>query len=790
MSREPESDFVNEALPAFLSEAREQTDMLEQLLLQLEDAPDDSGLLNALFRCAHTVKGSAGIFGLDRVVAFAHHVETLLHRLRDGQVRLTPDLSTLLLRCNDQVLVLVNEAGGQPADEAGVAARAALVLELQAASGITAPSVAAAAEASQRRWHVSIAFGKDTFRNGMDPQAILSYVRGLGAVPRLVCDTGAVPPLDQLDPESCHLAFEFGLLSEATREQIEGAFSFVRGDCSLHVIAPDATPADFAELIEAMPDNQRLGEILVAAGAITQAQLQQGLRVQQAAAAVGQPPLLGAVLGETAGVSPQVVDAALKKQQRQQGSAPAREPAAADDQRFIRVQAHRLDEVINLLGELVIAGAGASLLAKQTKQRKLVEANAQISRLIEEIRNGTLQLRMVPIGETFSRFRRVVRDTAAELGKDVALELVGGETELDKSVVERIADPLMHLVRNALDHGLETPADRVAAGKPGQSCLTLSACHEAGSIVIRIHDDGRGIQRQKVLQRAWDRGLVEPGVVPDDEAILRLIFEPGFSTAEKVTNLSGRGVGMDVVRSNIEALRGSVVLTSEEGAGSNIEIRLPLTLAIIDGFLVGVGPSKFIFLLDAVVEVIANRARPEQLDARGRGVVELRNQVLPVVSLRALYALDGDEPARGSVVVLQAGSRRYGVLVDALLGQHQTVIKPLGRMFKSLRGMSGSSILGNGEVALIFDVHALCQMAAEPTGHLSERSRTTKRRTRLMTTAQPSWMARLVAGPNCKPRRPNCASRPRRCRPRTPPAPPPSRRAWRPKPPWRRSTRG
>jgi two-component system, chemotaxis family, sensor kinase CheA len=330
----------------------------------------------------------------------------------------------------------------------------------------------------------------------------------------------------------------------------------------------------------------------------------------------------------------------------------------------------------------------------------------------------------VPIGETFSRFRRVVRDTAAELGKDVALALEGGETELDKSVVERIADPLMHLVRNALDHGLETPEQRLAAGKPAQGRLTLSARHEAGSIVIRIVDDGRGIQRDKVLARAWERGLVEQGVVPDDDAILRLIFEPGFSTAEKVTNLSGRGVGMDVVRSNIEALRGSVMLSSDAGHGSCIEIRLPLTLAIIDGFLVGVGASKFIFPLDAVVEVIENRDSLGALDARGRGVAELRGQVLPVVSLRTLYALDAEVPERSSVVVIQSGTRRYGVLVDQLLGQHQTVIKPLGRMFRSLRGMSGSSILGNGEVALIFDVHSLSQMAAEPSG-TTERTRIT-----------------------------------------------------------------
>jgi two-component system chemotaxis sensor kinase CheA len=733
-----DQSFIAEALPAFISEAQEQIEALEQLLLELEGRPDDRELLNALFRCAHTVKGSAGIFGLDRVVAFTHHVETLLDRLREGQLALTPALSTLLLQCNDQIRSLVTQAQARAVDEdpAAVAQRAALVLQLQDAAG-AAPATAAVASASaagpaaamvaavaapSRRWHVFAGFGADTFRNGMDPLAILNYVRGLGTVPQLVCDVAAVPPLQQLDPESCHLAFEFGLDSEAGRDEIEGAFSFVRDDCALHVTEPDASPADFAALIAAMPDNPRLGDILVAVGAVTRSQLQQALQAQACGAAGGDAKPLGQVLQATTGICRTVVDAALAKQNklRPAGDAAAqkaREGAApGDDHRFIRVQADRLDAVINLLGELVIAGAGASLLARQTRQGTLIEANAQISRLIEEIRNGTLQLRMVPIGETFSRFRRVVRDTAAELGKDVQLEIVGGETELDKSVVERIADPLMHLVRNALDHGLETPEQRTGTGKPAQGRLRLSACHESGSILIRIDDDGRGIQRQKVLERAWERGLVEPGVVPADADIDRLIFEPGFSTAEKVTNLSGRGVGMDVVRRNIEALRGTVQLASTPGEGSCIEIRLPLTLAIIDGFLIGVGSSKFIFPLDAVVEVIENRPTVSRLDARGRGFVELRGQVLPVVSLRSLYALDQQDPERSSVVVLLAGGRRYGVMVDQLLGQHQTVIKPLGRMFRSLRGMSGSSILGNGEVALIFDVNSLSQLAAEPTG--------------------------------------------------------------------------
>ena len=721
-SKDQDNSFVNEALPAFISEAKEQTDTLEQLLLQLEEAPQDRELLDALFRCAHTVKGSAGIFGLDDVVTFTHHVETLLDRLREGHLTLDPDLSTLLLQSNDQIRALVDaaESGSQDSQERQQS-RAGIVLRLKAACGgntdaLPDPDAPVADVASPQRpgpWRIAVAFGVDTFRNGMDPLAILNYLRGLGSIQALVCDLGAIPALDSADPESCHLAFRFELQTDAARSEIEAAFSFVREDCTLELVAPPATESEILQRFSDMPEQPLLGELLVAAGAVSTRQIKSSLDSQQRTLGLtGDKPNLGEVLRHDHGVSAKVVNAALQKQQRQR-------EGSVDDQRLIRVQADRLDAVINLLGELVIAGAGASLLARETRQGSLIEANQQITRLIEEIRNGTLQLRMVPIGETFSRFRRVVRDTAAELAKDVALEIVGGETELDKSVVERIADPLMHLVRNALDHGLEPPGERVAAGKPPQGKLTLSACHESGSILIRIQDDGRGIRRERVLQRAWERGLVEQGVVPPDADILKLIFEAGFSTAEKVTNLSGRGVGMDVVRRNIEALRGTVNLSSDEGQGSCIEIRLPLTLAIIDGFLIGVGPSKFIFPLESVVEVIENRPTETALDARGSSIVELRGQVLSVLSLRSLYALDSPAPERSSVVVIQSGTRRYGVMVDQLLGQHQTVIKPLGRMFRSLRGMSGSSILGSGEVALIFDVASLGQLAGQQPTHTS-----------------------------------------------------------------------
>ena len=733
-NNEADRSFIAEALPVFISEAQEQIEALEQLLLQLEHTPADRELLDALFRCAHTIKGSAGIFGLDAVVGFTHHVETLLDRLRGGQLSLTPTLSTLLLQCNDQIRLLISAAQSPVSDDAdALASRQALVARLQAASGDGAAAVDSAAPATDHRagdgdgdgavghsgggtgqWQIAVVFGGDTFRNGMDPLTILNYVAGLGRISAVVCDTSAIPALDQIDAETCHLGFKLTLDTCVDRSQIEAAFSFVRDDCTLALTPPDARPAptiSTAGMVQQLAgEAPRLGEMLVDIGVLTPQALGDALGSQAAAQRDnGQAPRIGEILQAAHGVAPQVIDAALRKQSSQRAAAPA---SASGDDRFIRVQADRLDAVINLLGELVIAGAGAALLARQTKQRNLIEANTQIGRLIEEIRNGTLKLRMVPIGETFSRFRRVVRDTAAELGKDVALDIVGGETELDKSVVERIADPLMHLVRNGLDHGLETPAERLAAGKPAQGRLTLSACHESGGILIRIQDDGRGISRSRVLERAWERGLVERGVTPDDDSILKLIFEPGFSTAQTITNLSGRGVGMDVVRRNIEALRGTVTLRSSEGEGSTIDIRLPLTLAIIDGFLVGVGSTKFIFPLEAVVEVIESRATALRADAHGRSCVELRGRVLPVVDLRQLYALDSTPPPRVSVVVIQAGGRPFGVLVDGLLGQHQTVIKPLSRMFRSLRGISGSSILGSGEVALIFDVVSLSQLAA------------------------------------------------------------------------------
>ena len=713
-----DAEFIAQAMPAFISEAQEQTETIEQLLLQLEENPEDGELLDSLFRCAHTVKGSAGIFGLNKVVEFTHHVETLLDMMREGQVALSASLSTLLLQCNDQIKFLVGAANDDDADsDEQKDARADLVIQLRAvtearaAPGAASVAAGAPAQAGQGgaavHWVISARFGQEVFRNGMDPLSIARYLGAMGEVLQMRCSLDAVPSLVNLNPETCYLSFGMELLSTATREELEGAFSFVQEDCEVEIVAPETPQQKLAREIDELPETPRLGDMLVSVGAVTQDQLAQVLTAQgKSRVGAAAPVKVGNLLETQAGVAPEVVEAALGKQQK------IRENAPSEEGRYIRVQADRLDAVINLLGELVIAGAGATLLARQSRQAALTEASLQMNGLIEEIRNGTLGLRMVPVGETFSRFRRVVRDTAASLGKEVNFEIYGGEAELDKSMVEKIADPLMHLVRNSLDHGLEPPQERLAAGKSRAGRLTLSAQHETGSILIRIEDDGRGINRERVLQRAWNRGLVEQGVVPSDDAINMLIFEPGFSTAEQVTNLSGRGVGMDVVRRNIEALRGSIKLTSMTGIGLQVDIRLPLTLAIIDGFMVAVGPSKYVLPLESVVEVIESQRGAAKFDRTGRRVMELRGAVLPVVSLRTLYGCDAPASERTSVVVIHSVRGRYGIEIDVLLGQYQTVIKPLGRLFKSLRGISGSSILGSGEVALILDVNSLGDLAS------------------------------------------------------------------------------
>jgi two-component system chemotaxis sensor kinase CheA len=551
-------------------------------------------------------------------------------------------------------------------------------------------------------WHISVRFGQNVLRNGMEPLAFLRYLLSLGEILHVATLTDAIPDAEEMDPESCYLGFEITFRSHASKEQIERVFDFVRDDCDLRILPPNSRIADYIALIESLPEEtMRLGEILVKSGSLTGEELDRGLRRQSAGAEASEtPPPLGEILVEEKVVQPEIVEAAAAKQKQVSDK-------KAADSRLIRVQADKLDHLIDLVGELVIAGASANLLAQKSKQATLVEATSILSRLVENIRDSALQLRMVQIGETFNRFHRVIRDVSKEIGKEIELSIQGGETELDKSVVEKIGDPLMHLVRNAMDHGIEPAAVRAARGKPVAGHVGLNAFHDSGSIVIEVSDDGGGLPKEKIRAKAIEKGLISASQVLSDQEIANLIFEPGFSTADKVTNLSGRGVGMDVVKKNIQALRGTAEIHSEEGMGSRVTIRLPLTLAIIDGFLVGVDRATYVVPLEMVVECLEL-----QEIAVDRNYLNLRGEVLPFVRLRELFEVTGERPKRENVVVVKAGSQKAGIVVDVLHGEFQTVIKPLSAIFHKLRGISGSTILGTGDVALILDVQALTQLAA------------------------------------------------------------------------------
>jgi len=694
---------IDQVTYTFIAESRELLEQMESALLAV--ARDGMDAVNAIFRAAHTIKGSAGMFGLDPVVEFTHVAESVLDKVRDGAIPVTDELVALLLGCRDHIGALVDavERGTLDTDadlaQAGMPLVAALQGYLGGSAGraASAPAAAAGAAAGTGHWHISLRFGTDVLRNGMDPLSFIRYLGQMGTVTGVVTIADDLPDADAFDPESCYLGFEIGFDSDADKAAIDGVFDFVRDDCVIRIQPPENRVAGYlAWLDEAPAQRERLGEMLVRCGSVTAHELEQALAAQATARAAGTPAApIGAILVEQGAVHAPVVEAALAKQRQAAESRPQQE------NRSVRVDADKLDRLINLVGELIIAGAGANLVARRTQIPELLECTSTLSSLVEEVRDSALQLRMVKIGATFNRFQRVVHDVARELGKDIRLDVSGEDAELDKTVVEKIGDPLTHLVRNAMDHGIE-PADvRAARGKPAQGTVALNAYHDSGSIVIEVSDDGGGLKRERILAKAIERGLVEPGRTLSDKEIFNLIFEPGFSTAEQVTNLSGRGVGMDVVKRNIVALRGSVEIASTEGAGTTVTVRLPLTLAIINGFQVGIGKSVFVIPMDMVEECIEFHEQP------GCDWVDLRGRPLPFVRLRERFGIEGAPARRRSIVVVRYGSSKAGLVVDQLLGEFQTVIKPLGKVFAGARFLSGSSILGNGEVALILDMAAL-----------------------------------------------------------------------------------
>jgi two-component system chemotaxis sensor kinase CheA len=705
------------ALQTFFAEAEDLLNSMEAALLRLDDGNQDMETINEIFRAAHTIKGSAGLFGLDDIVSFTHTVENVLDRARDEKITIGGDLLSILLPCRDHIATLVEHAMHGTENDAECLAQGQALLDslqpwLEASSQPAAAPVRAKTQnlvrseniTDHEAWHISVRLGPDLLRNGMDPLSILRFLGTLGEITHITTLTDHLPGFSEFDPERLYLGFEITLVSEATQQQIEDAFMFVREDSQISIIPPRSNIQAYIDLIKSLPEStQRLGEILVKSHAITYQELEAALATQkQQAKSDGAVGMLGDILIEEQSVAPEIVSAALDKQKK------IAEKKASGENRFIRVDADRLDTLINLIGELVINRQRVDLLASKLGDTALIEAVTSMGNFTEAIRDAALTLRMVPIGDTFQKFKRVVRDTAKSIGKEIDLEIEGAETELDRSMVEKLNDPLMHIVRNAMDHGIESVAVRESRGKPSAGTIRLTARHDAGNIVIGIQDDGGGLDVDKIRKKAIANGILEEGEHLSHQEIYQLIFHPGLSTADQVTNLSGRGVGMDVVKRNIEELQGGIEIDSELTVGTSFSIRLPLTLAIIDGFHVTAGHIDFIVPQNTILECVD---LDSLVHVKGQNCVNLRGEQVPYIRLREIFALQSTEQRREKIVVVQFGDKRAGIVVDELHGEIQTVVKPMGPIFHALKGIGGSSLLGTGAVALILDVQQLIGFA-------------------------------------------------------------------------------
>ncbi len=660
-----EADELTQFHATFFEESREHVRTLEERLLELEHRPGDLELLNALFRAAHSIKGSSGVLGFEAISHLTHAMENVLDAMRETTLAVTAGLTSLLLEASDLLGACIAAASAKQADP-DIARVVAALDAVNAAKGDAAPAARPSAPSSSavtaawegpRTWTIVFRPRPEVFSLGINPALVLRELGTLGTV-RTELLVDRLPELSALDPEACQVGWRVQLDTEATEATIREAFVFVEDVCELEITGSDPACAIFTPLESAEP---------------------------RPSAPAPSP------------------DAANK-------SAPAPEVST------LRVTTDKVDRLVNLVGELVISQAMISRSLQDlgpTELPQLREAVADMERHTRELQDRVLNIRMVQVGTIFGRFRRLVRDLSSSLGKEIRLETSGDDVELDKSMVEHLADPLTHLVRNAADHGLERPDERLAAGKASAGTVTLTARHQGGNVIVDVSDDGRGLNTEKILKRAVERGLVVEGLPLSDEQIHELIFAPGFSTAEAVTDLSGRGVGMDVVKRSIQALNGAVAISSTPGEGSRIRLTLPLTLAILDGMATRVGTSTFVLPLNQVIETLSmTRSSPvKQLLSNGE-IMMVRGETLPLLRLSRLLNVpdDGSANTRPLAVVLEAGELRFALVIDELLGKAQYVIKSLEPNFNRVEGLLGATILGDGTVSFILDVQALARV--------------------------------------------------------------------------------
>jgi two-component system chemotaxis sensor kinase CheA len=710
---------------AFREEAYELLSELETGLLELEQAPTDRDLINRIFRALHTIKGSGSMFGFTDIAAFTHEVETIFELVRNEDLDVSSTLLNLVFAARDHIKEMLD--GSSDGRETDPEAAAAILDGLRALEG-QPPTAAAPEEEAEAEEEEALPLHEETPDISLAPldSPILYRIRikrqtsGAGATENLqsvfeelgklgqartIAHTGDIPSLHDFDPDLRYVWWDVLLRSAEPQAVIEDVFFFAESDLDVAVtVVEDAR--DEGEEVEP----KRLGQILVERGDVRPEELEKALSSQKP---------LGRLLAEAGLAAESVIESALMEQQavkelkaQKPKPAPAPKPAAdeakakAADSSSIRVAADKLDYLVDLVGELVIVQAQITQVVGQRGDALLTALAEQLERLSNDLRDNTLGIRMLPIGTTFSKFRRLVRDLSNELGKEIDLVTRGAETELDKTVIERLGDPLVHLLRNSIDHGVEPPADRQAVGKPPKGTILLSAEHSGGEVLIQIIDDGKGMDPEAIRRKAVERGIIAADTELPHKEILGLIFQPGFSTAAKVTSVSGRGVGMDVVKRAIDSLRGSIDLHSELGKGSTITIKLPLTLAIIDGLQVVTSGEYYVVPLSLVEECV-ELTRQDVENSHGQQIINLRGDIVPYIRLRDWFEIPGECPPIEQIVITGVEGVRVGIVVDHVIGEHQTVIKSLGRVYRDVEGISGATIKGDGTMALILDVPRL-----------------------------------------------------------------------------------
>ncbi len=690
---------MNTLIETFKDEALELIQELEAALLELEESPDDSTQVDRVFRALHTLKGSGGLAGFDKVAGFCHEAETVFEQVRSGERKVDETLVSLTLSAQDHLKgMILSEFGAEAVDDE---LTAELVASFQALLPFHHKDRAADVKIVTTHPNDKITFrirfkpNPNLFLQGVQPQFLLGELMRLGEA-IVVAQLDAVPSLEVINPEECLVYWDVLLTTGQDEDAIRDVFIFVEDDCDLLI-----QQIDDGSQLDQPEDYKRLGEILVERGDLTEEDLRKYLKEKKR---------IGETLVEEGVVDGPKIQSAIAEQERVQNL--RRERKAHDAMESIRVKSDRLDKLVNLVGEMVTVQARLSQFANSRIDAELLSVAEEVERLTWDLRDQVLTIRMLPIGGTFTRFKRLVRDLGTELGKEVILVSEGGETELDKTVIDQLNDPLIHLVRNSIGHGIESPSVRQAIGKPGKGCITLSATHSGANVVLTVADDGAGLDVDRIRAKAIEKGLISEHADLTEREIHHLIFEPGFSTAQEVSSVSGRGVGMDVVRQAIDALRGSIEVKSEFGRGTSFSLKLPLTLAIIDGLLIDIDSDHYVLPLSAVEECV-ELTRDEAIQAHGRNLVKIRGEIVPYVRLRDEFKINGDSPEIEQIVIVNLEGLRVGFVVDHVIGEHQTVIKNLGRMYQDVDGVSGATILGDGRVALILDLPQLANRAEQ-----------------------------------------------------------------------------